>query len=272
MPRTPFLLVLLKVAFGIYINVSKSDLSVTTEKEFLGMTLNSKNQTVTIPDQKWWKFNLQCRHLQSREYVLYKDMEKLRGTAISFLIVVNRAKLHIRRMTEVLTKYNDDQSSIPMTKRLAEELDFWINLPVQKRTAPWFTTLPRKEPILVFTDSSMNAMGFVIMDKYGKKIVEDTEYFNETWQPKIIAVKEALAIIRLLERYPDLLRNKLILSMCDNQNVYYMFQSDGSRTPELNDLFRRIYFHLEKLDSAMVPPNLEVFLFILILFPRHVTG
>ena len=243
---------LLKISFGIYINVKKSDLTINKEKEFLGMNINSDHQLVSIPDKKWWTFNLQCRSLKSQNFVLYKDLEKLRGKAISFLIVVQRAKLHIRRMTECLTRHASDLSSVPMSPRLKQELDFWINLPSHKRISPWSVTIPAKDPVLVFTDSSMNAMGFVIMDKFGNKLVEDTEYFDEDWQQKQIAKKEALALIRLLQRYPEMLENKLILSMCDNQNVYYMFKSDGSRTPELNDLFRQIYFLLEDLNSAMV--------------------
>ena len=216
------------------------------------MNINSDHQMVSIPDKKWWTFNLQCRSLKSQKWIIYKDLEKLRGKAISFLIVVQRAKLHIRRMTEVLTLHASDQSMIPMSPRLQQELDFWINLPEHKRISPWTTTIPSKEPVLVFTDSSMNAMGFVIVDKFGNKLVEDTEYFNEEWQQKQIAAKEALALIRLLQRYTTMLENKLILSMCDNQNVYFMFKSDGSRTPELNDLFREIYFLLEGINSAMV--------------------
>ena len=87
-PLAPFLLILLKSAFGIYMNLDKSDLSINHEKEFLGMKLNSNTQMVSIPTDKWTKFNLTCRKFRNRDYIQFKDLEKLRGKAISFLLVV----------------------------------------------------------------------------------------------------------------------------------------------------------------------------------------
>ena len=244
-PRTPFLLLLLKVAFGMFVNLEKSDLSINHEKEFLGMNINSMTQMVSIPDKKWFKFRLQCLKAINQQKIPFKEMERIRGKAISFLIVVPRAKLMIRRMTEVLQRNQLRETDIIMDARIIEELRFWIDLSPEQRIAPWFSTKIKKDPILVCTDASMNGLGFVILqrslkNKTGFKITEDVEYLTEDWQGKNIAVKEAQAILRLLQRYPTILSNKQIIECCDNMNVYHMFQNDGSRQPYLNDVFRGI--------------------------------
>ena len=94
-PLAPYLLVLLKVSFGLFINIKKSDLSVNKEKEFLGMVINSEHQTVSIPDDKWYKFHIHCRQFHSQTFIKFKELEKLRGKAISFLLVVHRAKVNL---------------------------------------------------------------------------------------------------------------------------------------------------------------------------------
>ena len=131
-------------------------------------------------------------------------------------------------MTEAITANLSDQAAIPVTPRLQEELDFWINLPESERISPWFTSLPQLPSSLVFTDSSMAAMGFYILNEKSETLVNDTEYFDENWQEKPIALKEAQAILRLLQRYPMHLTRRNIISMCDNMNVYQAFKSDGN--------------------------------------------
>ena len=253
-----FLGVLLITATGGFISVSKSDFIPKSKVEFLGINVDAVKQEMSVPATKWAEFCKLLNNALARQSIRYKDLEVLRGKLCSFILCYDRLKLYIRRQTEALLLSDLRQPHIPqkyrrieIDNRLREELSHWQKIQVSEMTKCWAAQERTYLQILsIWTDASQTAAGAAIFINNVKQ-AEMTKYFAEAFHADTIAFKEALAILYVLMEYPALLRNRHIVSFCDNQNVFFAFKNEGSKIPRLNDVIRRIYMVLDKLDATI---------------------
>ena len=97
-----FLSLLIIVAGGGFVNMSKSIFKPTYEEQFLGMKINSKICEISIPADKWKRFQESLWTMIEAEYATLTELEVLRGTCASFHIASLFMKYFIREMTSTI--------------------------------------------------------------------------------------------------------------------------------------------------------------------------
>lgn len=257
-PVCCFLGTLLITATGGFISVSKSDFTPKSKVEFLGINIDSTKLEMSVPASKWAKFCILLNKALAKKFITYKDLEIIRGTLCSFILCYDKLKLYIRRQTEALLLSDLRYPHVPqkhrkiqINDRLREELLHWQYIQLSEMTKCWAAQERCYLQILsIWSDASQTAAGAVIFLN-NVKMAEMTKYFAEHFHQDTIAFKEALAILYVLREFPALLRNRHLVSFCDNQNVYFGFRNEGSKIPRLNDVIRMIYEELVKLNATI---------------------
>ena len=250
-PRNSILSMQIITAAGGMISLNKSHLDGRTKEKFLGMNLSTPNCEISVPDDKWTKFRDLTTKLLTTNKILLKDLEKLRGKAISFLLAAPSARLHIRRMTEKITQANKTaELFVQNDDRLREEFHNWLSYSQADITTIWKKELiPIKEKLLTTADASSFSGGHVILSK--KHAAARMHTFSEEFARMPIAYKEADAILRMLQTHPQTFYNKELIHFCDNQTVAYAYRNMGSPVPALNDIIRQIYAKLHDLKARL---------------------
>ena len=237
-PRNAIISILLVTALGGFISKAKSTPICTQELEFLGVLINSKQETIEIPEYKWEKLQNKIDYILSKKIVFFKWLEECRGYMCSLIMVVKNMQLYIRISTQMLTQSDkEDNPWITVTAELRTELLVWKNQGSQhiQRVRKWFDHEKIVIEQKIYTDASGYAMGWYTSD--------DQESFSAYWKGKDaevqIAVKEALAILYYVEHHTAKLQNRRTVFMCDNQAVCEAFEM-GSRDKTLNEVITKI--------------------------------
>ena len=168
--KNMFLTLLALGAAGGFINLAKSQFEPTYELEFLGMILNAKTCIVSVPEEKWNRFQQLIRTLEDRNWFTLHELEELRGQACSLIFSSNNLKYFIREMTLLITEtYANNKgrshhlfkdTRLKFNKFLKRELMEWKNQTVLTLRRCWLPpaqTGTRKHAL--FTDSSLAQLG-----------------------------------------------------------------------------------------------------------------
>ena len=104
---------------------------------------------------------------------------------------------------------------------------------------------------LAFTDaSSFSASALVFTDAEDALVKQ--WFFDEDLQEEPIYLKEALAILWMLQDFPEHLTAKRLIHFCDNQAVVLTFNGQGSKIEKLQAVIKLIYLELNKLGSKLI--------------------
>ena len=255
-PQNCFLTSLLCIAGGGFISLTKSDFQPKTVQEFLGLQLDTNLCQISVPIPKWIKFVKLIKNALANASITFESLEQIRGKAVSFILTNPMTRLFIRQMNQTIAdalkhpKWKNNMQ-IVLRPKLKEELFEWIKLDFLQMRHMWRPTfnkdnLPCK---VTFTDASLFAIGIKV--QYQNKMYAYTEYFNENDQAKPICQKEAIAIIKMLQKCKDVLANTIIVHFCDNQNVVYAYNGLGTKNRKLNHYIVQIYKILHNLNSSL---------------------
>ena len=257
-PRNAFLTCLVTTAVGGYISIEKSELAGSKKMEFLGMDIDTSNTSITVPKKKWDKLMSKMNPIISGkiDFITLKEIERIRGLAISFYHAVPMARLYIRRMTETL-KINWDLGAHPYHElrpppdRLIQEFKWWSEQKYVETSKQWKPLpLSHLEVKNVYTDSSSFAGGACIV----KNESEQEQVFNIHWSNFhanwAIHLKEALIILKALDRYKNTLKNKSIILFTDNMACYHGYKF-GCSDQLLNDMILEMYHKCHDIGSTM---------------------
>ena len=255
-PKNCFLTSLLCVAGGGFISLTKSDFEPKQIQEFLGLKLDTRLCQISVPIKKWTKFVKIIKQALANAYIIFETLEQIRGKAVSFILCNPMTKLFIRQMNQAIadalkSKNWKNNMPIKITSKLEEELREWIKLDFLKMRHGWqpINNTDNQPYKITFTDSSLFAIGIKI--QYNNRIYSYTEYFDEIDQARPICQKEALAILRMLQKCYKVLANTILVHFCDNTNVVYAYKGLGTRNRTLNGIIVQIYKQLHKMNSSL---------------------
>ena len=127
------------VAGGGFVNMSKSIFKPTYEEQFLGMKINSKICEISIPEDKWKRFQESLWSMIEAEITTLTELEVLRGTCASFHIACIFMKYFIREMTKsIKTVYKENKGKL---HRLFKNAKIKINQHLKGKTKLVLTDL-----------------------------------------------------------------------------------------------------------------------------------
>ncbi|CAG5104071.1 Oidioi.mRNA.OKI2018_I69.chr1.g1079.t1.cds [Oikopleura dioica] len=225
------------VALGGYVNIAKSTFEPTQRIEFLGFILDTENETVEIPIQRWSALKNLMRDAEAEAEIPTRTLERIRGTMASMAEVLPNMRMLIRQTTILISEaIRNEKESCILTQEVREEWRLW-NLLEEKGLKRHWTKLNRQETgLIIYTDASSHA-GAIVIEHW--KLEE-----RFAWEPDVadkhIGIKEALAIQYTLEWYGQKLQNKRALFLCDNDSVVQGAIA-GSKDPEMNRILVRIW-------------------------------
>ena len=247
-----FSTMLLVVASGSIISLDKSNLTPKFRQKYLGMNLDGEKCEISVPEDKFINFSKDVNQILEKGSCYLNHLEKIRGRCVSYQLACPLMRLFIRQQTECITKaYREGNNMITVTPELRVELNRWLESNIIQYSQSW---LPKKiihsNTVVSFSDSSNMAVGWVIHESPGKTISK-TRYFEEKFHERIIAIKEAIAILKMLEQNENLFKNKHIVHYCDNMNVCYAYQNQGTSNTALNEFVTNIYIKLHEINSTL---------------------
>ena len=251
-----FISTCMSICAGGFISLEKSDFVPKTRQQFLGMLLDTEEGTISVPEQKWNDFKATIEKYLAQKHCTFKQLEVLRGKAVSFILANPKTKLFIRAMNAkiaFLTKIKAKPSTkVIFSEKLEKELKEWIKLDHLKMSHKWTNLLDVKNPPhrVTFTDASSFAGAAIIFDGENQAW-HFQKMFEEKDQPRGIFFKEAIAIWWMLCEFEDELKQKQILHFCDNESVCAAFANMGSKVDILNEIITKIYDKLHKMQSSM---------------------
>ena len=247
-PRNVWLTHALIIASGGYISKKKSTFICQQRLEFLGFIIDTKKQTVEIPEEKWTRVQNTITEMRKSRKFTFKCLEKLQGTLCSFLVVITNMQLYIRRITEKMKSMaKENESEGTLDDRLDDELDVWQDLSRNafKLERHWVKKEPTAVDIKISTDASTSNGGWIEPDGTPRTIPWTKE------EAKLhITLKEAIIIRKYLEQHEKSSENSRITFLCDNQGVVKTFEK-GSKDPKLNDEIRSIRLLGCKLNAIL---------------------
>ena len=255
-PRNSFVTAALVIAKGGFISLQKSDFNPKMAQDFLGLRLDTDLCTISVPPEKWKRFKEMLSLFLEHNECTFKELEKLRGKCVSFILCNPMTKLFIRCMNRTIAYLNRIKAvgtfRVRFDAELRAELEQWLKLDFLKMKHCWNDNFDTKNVPhrLTFTDASSFSASAVVFCKNGS-IFTRQWFFDEETQPLPIYVKESLAIIWMIEEFQDELRGTKILHFCDNQNVTCTYNSYGSRTVRLQRLILKIYEDLKNIRADM---------------------
>ena len=256
-PPNAFMTCAACIAVGGFISLDKSEFSGSEKMLFLGMELNTINQTIKVPQTKWDKLMLRMEPYINGDLKLIssKTVQKIRGLAISFHLAIPKSRLYIRRMTEFIqsawSSGHHEFFQLPASERLLEEFTWWKNQKYFEIECSWIPkSLTHLEIKNVFTDSSSFAGGACILKNCGELANVFTTYWSLHQANLPIHLKEGLIIIKALQRYAHLLKGRLIHIYTDNMSVFHS-SNFGCSDPILNDIVLKIHDLVFELQSEI---------------------
>ena len=255
-PRNSFVTSALVIAKGGFISLEKSDFDPKYAQEFLGLHLDTKNCVISVPIAKWERFRIMLERFLEHNSCTFKELEQLRGKCVSFILCNPMTKLFIRQMNLTIADLNKQKAVgtfvVSFHNELRKELEQWLALDFLKMNHCWKQNFDTSVPPhrITFTDASSFSASAVVFCKDGSVFTRQW-FFDEETQPLPIYVKEALAIIWMLQEFKEELQDTRILHFCDNQNVTATYNSLGSRTLRLQRLILKIYEEIKKIRATL---------------------
>ena len=251
-----FLTTCMSICAGGFISIEKSDFDLKNRQNFLGLTLDTLEGSISVPKEKWDEFKATIEMYLARGWCTFKELEKLRGKAVSFILCNPMTRLFIRAMNSIIAKLTREgvrpNYKIKFRNKLKEELSEWIRLDHLKMTHTWANIFDVEKPPnrITFTDASSFSGAAVIFDG-DSQAWHFQRMFDEHQQPLPIYHKEAISILWMLEEFTEELSNKMIFHFCDNESVCGAYNALGSGKDLMNEPILAIYRKLHEMNSTM---------------------
>ncbi|XP_070572493.1 uncharacterized protein [Ptychodera flava] len=152
--------VTLLLSLGFLVNWEKSKLVPKQEIQFLGMVINSQEMTISLPQDKVNRLQVECQSLLHRDSVTVRCLSKLLGKMTATLEAVTVAPLHYRSLQKdqlaVLSQTGSYDTPLSLSLEVKEELKWWMDC-----LGRWNgrSLLPQKPEVILQTDASKLGRG-----------------------------------------------------------------------------------------------------------------
>ncbi|VDI70479.1 Hypothetical predicted protein [Mytilus galloprovincialis] len=243
---------------GYCINLDKTVFIPSQSVVFLGFVVDSVARCFRITESKKQKFINLREDCLRKSAITVLDLQKIVGRCISFMLAVPAAKLYTREMNNAISLGIRNQTSIPMTKDLKDELNNWRFLDSWTGKLEW-----KKERHLVvniYTDASMFKWG-------GYFKINDTEHkVGDSWAHEMLSlpimVLEAKALLYVLRSIREDIKGSRVDANVDNQALIGAWNNEGSKSMMLNSTLKEIFQLTLDLDVMLnlhfVPSKLNL--------------
>ena len=116
----------LLVEAGYFVNLSKSQCTLSTSVTFLGFICDSIRQAFLIPEEKKVKFKVLRENVLASKTVTIKTLQRFAGKAVSFSLAIAGCKLYLLEIFKTVSGLvRNSKPAIKVTGLLQSELEYW---------------------------------------------------------------------------------------------------------------------------------------------------
>ena len=249
--------VYLFTSLGYFLNLAKSILDPCRSITFLGLIIDSSQQSFFVPDSRKAKFATLRDSILASSEVSVNTIQKFVGMCISFSIAIPASKLYTSACNRAISKAITDISNVPIISQVREEINHWTFIDSWNTPFPWIDE--RHHILSLFTDSSNYKWGAVVHNS------EIPNSFADFWNPDqlefSIMIKEALALKSALMSIGTQIKNKRVVAHVDNKAVVCSWNNQYSKNNDLNkilkDIFMITYAHNCSLTVEYIPTTMN---------------
>ncbi|KAK3107263.1 hypothetical protein FSP39_010584 [Pinctada imbricata] len=206
-----------------------------------------KNQAFILPQDKKEIFILLRENLLCSESVDIKTLQRFAGKCISMALAVPAAKLYCRVLNSAISWCMKNSRNIPMSENLKNEIMYWKFLDEWEGHVSWRRESHKQ--IVLASDASLFKYGAAILSGDQRGML-----FGDFWDDndkRPIHLKEAEAVLKVLQSLGDKIRNHRVDLYTDNKAVICSWENQGGRDCALNDLMKDIFRSVVKLNEHL---------------------
>ena len=206
----------------------------TTRLEFLGITFNTEEMTMTIPDDKMSQIKQEMGTWQNKTAATRKEIESLIGKLQFMAKCVRAGRIFLSRLIQWLRGL-DRRNKHPIPQEARKDIAWWGRFAQQYngKSILWLVKDPTCDKVIA-SDACKRGYGAICGTQYLRG------RFPQEYQNKNIALLEMLAVLVALKVWATHLKGKYFWIHVDNQAVAAVINSGASRDPELQDALREL--------------------------------
>ena len=224
----------------------------TNKLIFLGLTINSSDQTVTIPEDKLIKLRGLLTTMLGRKKCTLKEVQSLIGSLNFACRAVAPGRAFLRRLIGSIKKLNKPHFHLRVTQDMKEDLKMWLEFLKHHngvsvfKDVQWYSNVDLE----LFTDAAASiGMGIYMNGKWAQ--AEWGNYFAKECETNNITFLEYFPILVAINIFQQSLTNKKVIFHCDNAAVVEIINSQSSKCPRVMDLVRPFVLKCLKLNTVV---------------------
>ena len=243
---------------GFCINQTKSVFSPNRTIEFLGVSVDSTNLQISLPQNKLKGIKKDCQSLLLGKHVRARKLAHTVGKMVAAKEAIRFSMVHVRYLQRVLNiavrQPMGYESVAYITKEAQQELNWWVEESQSQNGCPIQAVTP---DLVIQTDASKLGWGAIWgMQKTGGL----WSLKEKTWH---INVLELLAVFLALKSFTKEMYNQHILIQSDNvSTLSYINKQGGTKSRDLQFVAKQIWDYCQNhqlmLTGEHIPGKLNV--------------
>ena len=234
--RVAYALIEILTRLGYTISLRKSCLEPSKHVKFLGFFIDSIRLAYILPEEKKLKFIELRESILAGRMVSVKTLQRFAGKCVSMGLAIPGAKLYCREVNGAISSGVKNSRNIVIHDNLREELEYWRFLDSWTGCSKWRSESHKQ--VRMSTDASGYKYGAVVYSNEEKIVMGD---FWDQSDERSIHLKEAEAILRVLESLKGLILDSRVDLLTDNMAVLSVWERQGGRDRSLNEITKRIF-------------------------------
>ncbi|XP_055334693.1 uncharacterized protein LOC129585836 [Paramacrobiotus metropolitanus] len=225
---------------GIPLALDKTE-GPSTTLTFLGVVLDSVNQTISIPPEKLKDLSDEFSVFSARPYSTKRDLLSLIGKLSFATKCIPAGRIFLRRMIDCANSVKLLHQTVTLTTEFRADLNWWITFLLLWNGKASFIEVDwtdAAESLNLFTDASHIGCGGIFGDRW----------FKLVWPGELLALHphitwlEMFPILYACRLWGSSLRGKRLTFFTDNQAVAAVWRKFSSKHPGVMALVRALHF------------------------------
>jgi len=223
-----------------------------TELIFLGLKINSAEETVTIPEDKLIKLRELLTNLLSRNKCTLKEIQSVIGSLNFACRAIAPGRAFLRRLINSIKKITKPHFHLRITQEMKADMQMWLKFMSEHNGVSVFKDMHwyAHGEYEIFTDASGSIGWGIFMHNKWAQGKWGTHFKNECNNNNITFL-EYFPILVSMHIFESILANKKVLLHCDNEAVVEIINSQTSKCPRVMDLVRPFVLQCLKMNTVI---------------------
>ena len=228
------------------------------ELVFLGLKINSSNQTITIPEDKLSSLRSSLRSMLTRKKCTVKEVQSLIGSLNFACRAISPGRAFLRRLIGSIKNLNKPHFHLRVTHDMKNDIVMWLQFLEHHngvslfKDVIWYSNVDLE----LFTDAAASiGMGIYMKGQWAQ--AKWGSNFAKECQNNNITFLEYFPILVAIHLFQHQLKNKKVIFHCDNAAVVEIINNQTSRCPRVMDLVRPFVLKCLQLNTIIKAQHIK---------------